>query len=358
MVKALFIYGGIDREELEKKVTQGIDPDTSFFGFNYVKKDSRIQADYLQIKKSSYKIAGWLVRKYVFLNTVYLLFALYRRIGRYDVILLTSSAYFNLLFLKKLGFFRRQRWILFNLDLTTLLEKNKKEPFYYKLLLWTTKAADKIICISKTQVTCLKEAAIPQERLVFIPLGVDNHFYKMLPHGEDFILTVGRDIGRDFTTFLEAMKLLDERVVIICSPKNMEGLLDKVPANVTILYDRPYQELRSYYEKAKCFVISTKPATYLVGSDCPGQTAILDSMAYGRAVIATYNPWFEGYFEERQHIVTVPPEDPVALSKAVKEVMTNTELRERMVIEARKLIDTECNSELMAKRISEIISSV
>lgn len=358
MVRVLYIYAGVDREELEKRVAQGTDPDTSFFGFNYVKKDLRIQADYLQIKKSLYKFAGSLFRKYLVLNTVYLLVILHKKLVSYDVIVLTSSAYFNLLFLKSLGLFRRQRFIILNLDLTILLKKCRDKPFSKWLLLRTIKQAERIICLSKAQLTYLEEAGLPSERLIFIPLGVDNHFYKALSSRGEFVLTVGRDVGRDFVTFFEAVKTINYQVVVICSPKNVEGLMDKVPPNVTILFDLPYEELRTYYEKALCFVISTKPDTYLVGSDCPGQTAILDTMAYGRAVIATDNPWFDGYFKEGKHIITVPPEDPQALAQAVTRLITNDVLREMLMDEGRKLIDADCNSKVMGQRITEVILSV
>ena len=80
---------------------------------------------------------------------------------------------------------------------------------------------------------------------------------------------------------------------------------DRIPPNLTVLFDLPYQELKKYYQRAKLFVIATKPNEFLVGSDCPGQTVILDTLAYGVPVIATEMPWFEGYFENGKHLESV-----------------------------------------------------
>jgi len=355
MVKALFVYSGTDRRELEKKVLAGTDPDTSFFGFMEVKKDERIEATYIQIGKETYTFAGSFIRKYALLRVLYLYFKFRREFSNYDVIVLMSSAYFDLLLLKKYGLLRGKRWIILNLDLTIALKKREKNPLIYKLFVSKIKEAEKIICISQAQQEFLLARGFDGKKLVFIPLGVDKSFYKKLSPSNEFILTIGRDIGRDFLTFLEAVRLSGKESVMICSPKNVEGLEDKIPPNLEVLFDLPYQELRNYYSKAKVFVIATKSGEHLIGSDCPGQTAILDTLAYGVPVVATYMPWFEGYFESEKHLITVPPENPQALCKALERVASDTELAQRLSNEGRKLIEEKCNSESMGRAIAELI---
>ncbi len=341
MVKTLFIYSGTDRRALEEEIKQGLSPDTSFFGFTYVRKDSRIDASYIQINKNSYTFAGGLVRKYAWLRIPYLFLKFRKEFLAADVIVLMSSAYFELMYLKRFKLLSRRRWIILNLDLSTAFQP-------------IAKAADRIICISKAQTEDLLKRGFHPERTIFIPLGVDKNFYKPVNSSREFILTIGRDVGRDFKTFLEAVKLSEEKTVMICSPKNVEGLEDMIPANLTILFDLPYQELKKYYQKAKVFVIATKPGNHF-GSDCPGQTVILDTLAYNIPVVATYMPWFEGYFENGRHLITVPAGDPEALRKAMKEVASDRKLREVLSREGRKLVEERCNSEAMGNEIAELI---
>ena len=237
MVKTLFIYSGTDRRALEEEIKQGLSPDTSFFGFTYVRKDSRIDASYIQINKDSYTFAGGLVRKYAWLRVLYLFFKFRKELLAARVIVLMTSAYFELMYLKKFGLLRSKRWVILNLDLTLAFKD-------------VAHIADKVVCVSQAQKKFLLDKGFSENKLVFIPLGVDKNFYQPIRTQGEYILTIGRDIGRDFKTFLEAVKLSEEKTVMICSPKNVEALEDMIPANLTILFDLPYQELKKYYQKA------------------------------------------------------------------------------------------------------------
>ena len=80
--------------------------------------------------------------------------------------------------------------------------------------------AEAIISLSGVQNDFLKRA-FPHYRgkLVVVPLGVDDVFYMPQYEGrEDFILSGGRDNGRDYATLIEAARRLPEkRFVIFCS---------------------------------------------------------------------------------------------------------------------------------------------
>ncbi len=356
MVRTLFIFSGKDREELERNIADGTEPDTSFFGFNHVRDNPDIEADYIQIKKETFRYFGNLSRKYVFFNTLYLLILYYRKFNKYDVIFLMTSAYLNLLFLRKLGFFRKQKWIVLNIDFTLRTKQYANNALYKNIFLSTINQADKIVCLSKVQTDSLIEQGVKKEKLVFIPLGVDLNFFDQLPEREGYILTVGNDLGRDYKTFLKAMTLIPQhKVVMHCSNKNIEGLEDLVPSNVKILVNKSYLEIRELYENASCFVIAVKPEEELVGSDCSGQTAILDTMAYGRPVIATSSPWLFDYFQEGKNILTVPVGDAKAISEKIVKLFNNKELRESLVGSARKNIEDAYNSKVMGERIGGLI---
>ena len=257
MVKTLFIYAGVDRKELEKKIAQGISPDTSFFGFKAVAKNPLIEAEYLQLGKSTYGWGGNFFRRFALTRSLYVLVKFYQKLSSYDVLVITSSAYFFILFFKKIGLLRCQRLVLLNLDLSVRLNKLNHALWQRKFLISVLREANGIVCISEAQTNDLLALGLDQTKITFIPMGVDKSFYRPVDSSGETVLTIGRDVGRDIKNFLEAIKLSSEKAVMICSPHNIQGLEALIPENLTILFDQPYEVLKSYYAKAKAFVIAT-----------------------------------------------------------------------------------------------------
>jgi hypothetical protein len=58
-----------------------------------------------------------------------------------------------------------------------------------------------------------------------------------------------------------------------------------IPANVSVLYNRSYAEIRDLYARAQLVVIVSKDEQVADGSDCSGQTVILDALAAGRRLL-------------------------------------------------------------------------
>jgi glycosyltransferase involved in cell wall biosynthesis len=116
--------------------------------------------------------------------------------------------------------------------------------------------------------------------------------------------------------------------------------------------------LKEYYRKAKLFVMATKSGEALMGSDCPGQTSVLDTLAYGMPMVATESKWFDGYFENGKELIWVEAGNAEALKEAIKKVSSDPELALRLSREGRKTIEEKCNSEEMGKRTAEIILGI
>ena len=78
-------------------------------------------------------------------------------------------------------------------------------------------------------------------------MGSDGNFFKSQQstvnnQQSTIVLAVGRDHARDYETlFTAALELSDVEFVVICSQRNIEGLI--VPENVKILLDLPYREV-------------------------------------------------------------------------------------------------------------------
>ena len=331
MVKVLFIFSGIDRREMDENW-----PDTYFFGYNAVASDSRIKAEYFQVVREKYK------------NNFFLFISLFKKIAHADIVFITSSAHFELALCKRFGIFRRKKWFMLNIDLTTKLSCSDK-------LLSVVKLADKIICLSTVQLEYLKKRGVRESALKFIPFGIDKNFYHSIPSSGEIVLAVGRDSGRDYKTLLEAMKKLEKnKAVIICRPGNIKSQ-DQIPHNVSIINEKQPLETQDFFAKAFVSVAPSLRDGIATGSDCSGQTVILDSMGYGCPVIASRKNWFKDYFEEDKHLIVVPPEDPMALAQAIDKVSDDLDLRKRLSQEGRKLIETKYNSAAFGKKLAELM---
>lgn len=337
MVKVLFIFSGEDRRRLEPLVEKGEWPDNWFFGYNRVAKHTGIKAEFVQVTKENFN------------GNFRLFIDIYKQLKAADVIFITSSLHFSLLRVKKFGFLRDKKWIILNLDLTSKLKKGQ-------LKLSDIKEVDKIISPSRTQIKYLNDLGLRDEQLEFVPFGVDKKFYHSLPPtDEGIVFAVGRDPGRDYSTLIEAVRDSQNETVIMCRERNLENFQTKIPANVKIEEERTPLETRDFYAEALISDIPSHNDQHVGGSDCSGQTVILESMGYGRPVIASRKEWFKDYFVEDKHLVIVPPEDPQALRKAIERVKIDKNLRESLVREGRNLIETQYNSDQMGKRFAEII---
>ena len=115
------------------------------------------------------------------------------------------------------------------------------------------------------------------------PPGVDIKFFhpKKVKFKYD-IVSVGRDIGRDYMTLFQAIKDLPIKVKVICDPKNLIGL--NIPANVSIDYSVSYLKVRQAYRGSKMVIIPTKKNTV------SGQISLLEALACGKPVIAAQTP--------------------------------------------------------------------
>lgn len=339
MVKALFIFSGVDRRELEPQVEAGNWPDNWFYGYTQAKKHPGIQAEYLQVTKGNFK------------GNLLLLLSHYRKFSQADVIFITSSLHFSLVLAKRFGLLRRQKWLLLNLDLTSKLSRSNR-------LLGAVRLADKILSPSRVQNEFLVGKGVGREALTFFEFGIDKEFYHALPAREEgIVFAVGRDPGRDYKTLMEAVARMDVSAVIMCRARNIESVALK-PQNVEIVDEKTPLETREYYERSLVSVVPSYSSEKKLGSDCSGQTAILESMGYGRPVIATRKEWFVDYFEEGRHLLVVPPDDSGALRSAIERIYSDKNLRDSLTREGHKLIGEKYHSEKMGERIAELILGI
>ncbi len=250
------------------------------------------------------------------------------------------------------------KWLYVAMTSSTLMRRhatNKMRLFLFKKF-WASYA--RIICLSGEQLSDFVQFGIPRERLVFVPFGVDTSFFQSTDTAreEDIIMSVGRDAGRDYATLFKAAERTNHVFVVVAGHKNIPHDM-LVPTNVSVLYDRSLVDVRNLYARAKLVVVASKDVRVPDGSDCSGQTVILDALSAGKAVIATDRAWIKDYFVKDEDLVIVPPSDPEALAKAIESLINNRDKRVRLGQSGRLKVSSLYSTEKFAKSILELINS-
>lgn len=299
-LKILYLFSGKRTDVYKGKIHEDY-PDTPFYGMNHL-SNFDIDAEYKDIYDviKSQKI----VQKLPFIIKHILLT---KFINKYDIVF-GSSIMYNIIF-KKL-FRLKTKFVLFNISLSNTLFRNNKNKLKYRLLKYLINQIDLIVCLSKFQMDDLvTNYQIDSNKLTFIPLGVDKDFWAPIEFDNNKnILSVGKDNGRDYKTLFEAAKKLPhERFVVVCGRWNVEGL--EIPSNVKMIYGLSINELKEEYQYAKMLLLITHSDEYSDGSDCSGQTVLLDAMSSALPIIVTRREYLNDYVSDNVNILQINPYD-------------------------------------------------
>lgn len=334
----LFLFTNT-KEDLIASVRAGQDADTSLHGFNHIPN-----AEYLVASPTSI----WTLR-------------LVPRLLRYDCIIAQDNFLLGYVVSFCVRLFRlKTRWLYVAIHSSTLIRRHAAHSMRLFLLkkFWASYA--RIICLSSEQLEDFVQLGIPREHLVFIPFGVDARFFRSTDtsHEEDLIVSVGRDAGRDYATLFKAAERTDHAFVVVAGYKNIPPDMS-VPANVSVLYNRSLIEIRDLYARARLVVVASKDSSAVNnGSDCSGQTVILDALAAGKTVIATRRSWIADYFVPDHDLVVVEPNDPEALARAIDSLSRDAERRKHLAASGNAKVLARYTTNTFSDALRRLINSL
>ncbi|MGH3001883.1 MAG: glycosyltransferase family 4 protein [Gaiellaceae bacterium] len=222
------------------------------------------------------------------------------------------------------------------------------------LLRASLRAADAIVTISNAaRDHIVDEIGIDEDRVRSLPFGIDDRFWRPeASAGDGHVLTVGRDLARDYRTFVEALDGLDTRAVIVAKDENLQGM--SLPRNVEARTYIPVDELRALYAGARCVVVPMVPDGDPRGTESSGNTALLEAMACGRATIATERESLREYVYDDASTV-IRSGDPGALRAAVERLVQSPGEAEAMGAAARAHVEDRHTSRQFAAHLAEVI---
>jgi glycosyltransferase involved in cell wall biosynthesis len=105
-------------------------------------------------------------------------------------------------------------------------------------------------------------------------------------------------------------------------------------------------------------IISTKKENDFDGSDCSGHLVMLDAMASGKALIASYRPTISDYIKNGQEGILVEPENQKELKEAIEKLLKNPQLARDMGNKAREKAVRILTTEIFAKNLAEIFNRI
>ncbi len=336
MKKVAFIFTN-SREATIHNLQTGQVADTSLYGLNHL-----TGADHFTIPPKS-------MRALLFLP----------RLLRYDFVIAQDNLLLGYIVSWCAYIFRlRTKWFYIAINSSTLMKRHAKRPFYLFLLknLWASYA--RIICLSFEQLHDFVKLGISKKHLVSLPFGVDASFFQTtsLDPEENLIVSVGRDAGRDYATLFKAASQVPYQFIVVASPKNIPPETF-IPSNVRILYNKSLVEIRDLYRKAKLVVVVSKNAEVPEGSDCSGQTVILDALAAGKTVIATHRSWIADYFTPGKDLVIVKPNDSEALIREINALWRDSQKCKQLAVSGQEKVIANYTTKNFAKSLLELMNS-
>ncbi len=216
--------------------------------------------------------------------------------------------------------------------------------------------ADRLISFSAAESALWqKEFGFDASKLSVLKYAIDLPFYtsinKVKLKDNGYILSIGRDLGRDFSTLVKAIDATEYELRIVTLPYLLEGI-DYDHSKVKIYQYISYEELFELYSKASMVVVPLKKdITY-----ASGIRGLLEAMALEVPTVVSKTIVLEQYFsEERGEVIFYEPENPEDLRRKITALSTSKDKRKAIASTARKRVDNENNLQSFATELEQIL---
>lgn len=272
------------------------------------------------------------------------------RLLRYDAVVASDGFLLGW----AVSLFSRTKWIYVSVNSSVLIIRHAHHPLRTWLLRRAWRSFAAIVCLARQQREDLINFGITGKNIFLVHFGIDtNYFNGDAAESGEVILSVGKDISRDYATLLTAARISGLPIEIVASRKNIPPDAT-IPENVTIRYDVPLHELRAVYARARFAVVSLFSKERF-GGDPSGQTVLLETLAMGRAVIATDREWLSEYLETGSDYLPVPPADPDALAKTMQKLWRDESLQKRLAEHGQRTVREKYSSRRFAEELAGVV---
>jgi glycosyltransferase involved in cell wall biosynthesis len=223
------------------------------------------------------------------------------------------------------------------------------------LLRRVAQSADLIVYWSSNQQAIYTDVLrVPEERLMFVPFGVEDSFYQPASTRttERYVFSAGLDKGRDYATLIDALNGIDMPVRLAAPERALTGL--RLADNIEPLggvWGRDYLEQLS---NATAVVIASRPEIAYP----TGQTVILNAMATGVPVVATDTVPLRDYLRHEDNALLAIPRDPAALQAQVLRLLGDSELGRHLTKNGLEDVRERFNTRAMWRAVAERLAQL
>lgn len=202
---------------------------------------------------------------------------------------------------------------------------------------------DSIFFLSdKTRNSILKERSLDSRRCHFIPWGGEADFYQPFlkqSHNENIIST-GRE-NRDLLSVFSSLKNSEVVLDIYTSDSSLPDSFPNSKGEVLINKGRwEYKELLDKVSSSKCMIIPLKLDKI---NYCVGLSSLIEAIALGLPVIATYNPYWYIDIEKENIGICIKNNSLAEWTHALELLNNNPALVEEMSKNARAVFKNKCH---------------
>jgi glycosyltransferase involved in cell wall biosynthesis len=224
-------------------------------------------------------------------------------------------------------------------------------------------SVDALICLNEYQATFLERNLAVSPRKVFrVHNGaqVDGSFF--LPrlkedNKQTYVLSVGQE-SRDYATLFEALRNTQIRAKVVSSgiresSEYRHNVADERLPNVERFEHIPFTELRNLYEGCSFVVVPMRNVDYPAG-----MTTIMEAMAMGKAVIATYSRGIEEFIEDSVTGFWTEPGNSIALREKMLFLWNNPKVSIQMGQRARESVKSRVDMTRFVGELESILTGL
>ena len=213
-----------------------------------------------------------------------------------------------------------------------------------------------VVCVCREQADyAVKSLGMPSANVKTILHHVDNQFFQPQGLAEgDYVLAVGSE-QRDFVSLIRAMEGTAIKLIIVVN-KTIAAELNALDheANLRVLSNIPFVELRALYEQARVVVAPLHNVDYAAGS-----TSILEAMAMGRPVVVSRTRGIEDYVVEDITGVYVAPYNVLELRDKICDLYAGpATMRNTIGDNARQAVAESMNSDYYIDQLVALLDTV
>jgi glycosyltransferase involved in cell wall biosynthesis len=239
----------------------------------------------------------------------------------------------------------------------------KKNPSHILIL---KHIVDYYIAITKQIKNDLVDLGIPQERIVYLPNGIDPKFFCPKKEKEhNLLLFVGRiTSSKGLHVLFDSLRYLEEPIhLVIIGPaqfdlnyyqnvfkRNMERINLEGKHRITYLGPLNQADIVKWYQKASIFVLPSFAEGLPV--------AVLEALSCGTPVVSTTVGGIPEVVRDYENGILVPPNNSLKLGEAIRYLLDNEPLRIKMGLEGRKYVKANFSLEVIVKKLCSIYQNI